>query len=290
MENLTIKQDVGTEKLRNYFIRIGSELKYAVGKSKKEDLIIVFLACLSLAVKGTVKAKLNILRDAGVFLAKVGIKISDKLDEYRECGLLAIKKDVANIIKSLGDIPSNLKNGIMDVYRGLSGLAGPERKKVIIETAIMAITVVFFAKIVAGGFDRDFEGGIPDLDLKTGIGNHRHWLTHSIFAGFTIEIIIRTTIYLMSQMHDYLPEEHHPVWDRVKEYTAKYGGYAIKGTWLGVAVHLFIDSEMLEGFSSSTKSVVGLPPMNGAGHKIFLASNAALSTVFAAGIPVKGVK
>jgi hypothetical protein len=139
---------------------------------------------------------------------------------------------------------------------------------------IMGI-LIFFAS--AGG--EDLEGGIPDSDLKLGVGLHRHFLSHSIIMGFFVEMSMRSGIEILNKSYINLPKEHHKFWDITNGYINKHKGVAIGAMWAGIGAHLLKDSGI---FGYGVKPYVGIPielPIEA--HQSLFAANGAASAVFA---------
>lgn len=94
---------------------------------------------------------------------------------------------------------------------------------------------------LAGSGGPDGDGGVPDLDLLAGIGAHRSIFTHSIIGGAMVEATVVATLDLVATTYDHLPRGHHPVWDAVHDYSARFGGTFVRGADVGIGWHLGID-------------------------------------------------
>jgi len=130
----------------------------------------------------------------------------------------------------------------------------------------------------SGGVDGD--GGVPDLDLVMGIGEHRSIFTHSIIAGVAIETLIVSFVDLVSTIHVNLPERHSSLWDRIQTNTLDIGDLLGRGVSTGIAYHLVVDATI-----DGAGTYVDLPSMPQEGHQIIGAANAVVEAVDAAKRP-----
>ena len=92
----------------------------------------------------------------------------------------------------------------------------------------------------SGGLDGD--GGIPDLDIKMGIGAHRSIWFHSILPGSIIETAVFSLVVLVNLVYKNLPAGHDELWDR---FVAKYKRLSVafaSGICAGLAYHLMVDA------------------------------------------------
>lgn len=103
---------------------------------------------------------------------------------------------------------------------------------------VMAAFLGFYAG--SGGVDGN--GGIPDLDLLMGIDAHRSLLTHSIIAGILAEGMLLAAADLAWVVHERLPYDHDPLWDKLAEKAAPLNEALITGTSAGIAYHLLVDA------------------------------------------------
>ncbi|MEQ1668044.1 MAG: hypothetical protein ABL868_06270, partial [Sulfuriferula sp.] len=120
-------------------------------------------------------------------------------------------------------------------------------------TQLFSTVVGFYAGSGGNG-----DGGIPDLDLMAGIGAHRSIFTHSIFAGAFIETAVLSLIDLTEVIHEKLPADHDPFWDKMLKYQNLSGETFITGASLGIATHLGIDTT-IDGFTPYKDLPISLP-------------------------------
>ena len=131
--------------------------------------------------------------------------------------------------------------------------------------------MIFFAS--AGGFD--LEGGLPDQDLKFGIGKHRHIFSHSVILGFGAEFVMRYVMLFLSIIYTKLPSSHHEIWDKMHEFIQKNKNLAIGAMWMGIGAHLLKDAGL---FADKIKPYAGLPGSHSMSfHKGLFATNAAVA-------------
>ncbi|AEH51223.1 hypothetical protein [Pseudothermotoga thermarum] len=136
------------------------------------------------------------------------------------------------------------------------------------------------AVITGGGFD--FEGGIPDTDIKLGgIGSHRNLLSHTIIIGFISEFAIRFVTQLAVEAEKEEIAENLPFIKLLAEFSRKYQDYLVNGMWFGLFVHFLKDSKIFS--SSRTKPYVGLKNLTVKQHKQIFAANAFTSMAFSVG-------
>jgi hypothetical protein len=129
--------------------------------------------------------------------------------------------------------------------------------------------------IGSGGLDGD--GGIPDLDLKRGIGSHRSILTHSIVPAIVIEAAALSLLSLVMIVYSHLPRAHDIFWDRVVEHWSVISASFVGGACAGIAYHLLLD---MNPTSDSVKAYADLPfSTSVAGHKLILGMNAVAEAI-----------
>lgn len=87
-------------------------------------------------------------------------------------------------------------------------------------------------------------GGLPDLDLVAGIGNHRSFLTHSILMGAAAEAILIALDEVVLLTYQHLPLEHDPLWDSLHRQFKRTTKMAKVGVGLGIAYHLGVDGSI----------------------------------------------
>lgn len=105
---------------------------------------------------------------------------------------------------------------------------------------VVGATVGFL--IGSGGLDAN--GGLPDLDLLAGIGNHRSFLTHSIIMGAAAEAVLIALDELILLTHEYLPNDRDPLWDSLVQVYRRTSAGAKTGVAVGIAYHLAVDGTL----------------------------------------------
>jgi hypothetical protein len=144
------------------------------------------------------------------------------------------------------------------------------------EAAPVLFGAVIGFLIGSGGFDAD--GGLPDLDLRAGIGAHRSIWTHSIVPGILFEAAILATLELARLVHSRLPEDHDPIWDRLARVAARFAVALVRGTHAGLAFH-FVGDAAPDGMTTYKDLPISLPME---GHQAILGASAADEAVEAA--------
>lgn len=148
------------------------------------------------------------------------------LAEHAREGMRRARVLAVDLRKGVSRIPA-----VVERLAGRPGDVAPE---------ILGLTAGFF--LGSGGFDAD--GGIPDMDLALGIGNHRSVLTHSIIAGSAAEAAILSTFVLSRILHSHLPADRDPLWDRLMRVSERFSVSLLSGTSLGLAYHLGLDATL----------------------------------------------
>ena len=124
----------------------------------------------------------------------------------------------------------------------------------------------------AGSGGPDANGGLPDMDLLFGIGAHRSALTHTLVIGILAEGLVLALADLAGVVHERLPFDRDPLWDRLARAGAPLAEGLATGTVAGLAWHLLADPFVQPG------ALHGLPvdglPM-GAHEAVIGASGAA---------------
>ncbi|MCZ7582821.1 MAG: hypothetical protein M5R36_05495 [Deltaproteobacteria bacterium] len=123
--------------------------------------------------------------------------------------------------------------------------------------------------IGSGGLDGD--GGLPDLDLKFGIGAHRSVMTHSILMGAAAEVAILSLLDLTLLTHSRLPSKHDPLWDKLEQFARPFAANLIRGTDAGIALHLAVDGT-IDGMTPFKDLPFSMPLE---GHRLLILANAA---------------
>ena len=170
-------------------------------------------------------------------------------------GSIALGRDGSRLVGSIGKaLMDDPKNNAPKVLAGFLG---------------------FYAG--SGGVDGD--GGIPDLDLLAGIDAHRALLTHSILAGILAEGMLLAAVDLAGEIHDRLPLDRDPLWDKLAGAAAPLTGALTAGASAGIAYHLLWDAAI------EPAPYHGLPvEMSLEAHAAVMGANAAAEGTYAAGL------
>ncbi|NLI00888.1 MAG: hypothetical protein GX446_15505 [Chthonomonadales bacterium] len=216
------------------------------------------------SAKTTARTRWSVLRRAGA-------GATDAIRHVAAVGPRQAASDAwTTTVDAFTALPSRARKAF-DQFRSMT------RGRQVDEVIQMLLTwLVFYA--AAGG--SDLEGGLPDLDLMTGIGNHRTVFTHSVLLGIETEFAMRFGLHSLDSLIQRMPADRHPVWDRVHTALSRYGERTITGVWLGIGAHLIKDAGLLH--LGATKPVVGMPvPMPMEAHQVFLASNGVAAAAMA---------
>lgn len=221
--------------------RLYEELKYALTSFTLTEYKELFLLATKESFKSTLKTKIEIGKKVGYFAASI-------YNRYKTTGIKnALQEDFDAISGNIRNLPSKVN----EVYYNFIS-KNKEEKIEIVSSLILYAAIVF-----AAGGGPDFEGGIPDLDMKlAGIDVHRNIFTHSIFVGLTSEFVLRFAYFVLEKVFDRLPDPHHFLWDRVEGFLERNKKNTISALWIGIGIHLIQDAGL---FASATKPYSGIP-------------------------------
>ena len=193
------------QKQKTELAQILKELNFSIKKTFEKEDFSSFALILKESGKQTFKSKkkatAKILKSVGKFSIK---SLSFTYKKIRLYTLNGFQKEFKKDLKQTKNVLCNTPNKIVAFGKHLKNNAlsfnenffkkTKDEKVELISVGLMGI-LIFFAS--AGG--KDIEGGIPDLDLKLGIGYHRHCISHSIIMGVLVEILMRTGIPLRNK-------------------------------------------------------------------------------------------
>lgn len=139
--------------------------------------------------------------------------------------------------------------------------------------------LIFFLFMSVSGGGRDFEGGLPDTDIKFGIGNHRNIFSHSILLPLSIEVATRFIVGVSSEYRENLLEFGHlgKFLIKIVDFVETNENLMIAGMWAGISMHLFKDVGVLQNV---TKPYTGITGHSMAFHKGLFSTNAFLAFFF----------
>ena len=258
-------------KYKSYFKKLVAELKFALGSYSKSEIWRLLLLASKDSTLDTFTSKKKLVDNLTAFSVKTykSVKVmSEKISkEVAEIGPSKYFNNIFDELKTVpGKIPAYIKNQkekITVIKDQFLALSKDEQTEMIIQTILWL--AIFSA--TSGGMD--LEGGIPDMDLAFGIGNHRNiW-----------EILIRFLVIILNDVHEKLPENHSGVWDTINRYIKQSEGIAISAMWAGISAHLLKDSNLLT--AGNTKPYVGIPfSMSNASHKLLFAANGMAAGIY----------
>jgi hypothetical protein len=239
--------------------RLARDLVYATRRMDGRDWALLFLAAAGSAGRTTLRTRLANLRNTGRIVVRGGTHVLNVGPGRAACDVWQAAQTAAR------DLPVRTR-AAWHRFQELS------RGRQADEIAQMVLTwMVFYA--AAGG--NDLEGGLPDTDLLLGIGNHRSVFSHSILLGLETEMALRFGLSALHGLMDRMPQDRHPVWNRIAAGLDRYGESTLTGMWLGIGAHLLKDANLLR---TATKPVSDLPwSMPMAAHQAFLAANGVAS-------------
>ncbi len=86
---------------------------------------------------------------------------------------------------------------------------------------------------------------------------------------------------MLNTVINHLPEEHHMIWDGIKDSIEKNKNTGIAALWLGIAVHLIKDTGLFVGNFQAYKDIpAGLKTEY---HQAIMSANGLASAIFGTG-------
>lgn len=256
--------EVSQSRMNNLY----DELKYAVNKTSREEL------------KGWAK-------DSGYLFGQLIVRRGKGLLQAVGRGAKFLGKEMLSFGESIKDgrLVEHSKN------RGATLINTVVKfSKKTLEVVVMIATklktnpkefapklFIIFAGFLlgSGGFDGD--GGIPDADLKMGIGHHRSILTHSILPALVIETVAFSLVGLVAVVYKNLPNNHDRFWDKLKSKNEELTTAFVQGTCAGIAYHLLVD---MNPTADTIKPYADLPfSTTMEGHQSIFGANAFVEIV-----------
>jgi len=249
-----------------------AELTQMFSNLSSDDIKNIFLSSLKEAVSATVMTKITSLGDFVEFVFTGSIQATKYIYKI-------IKEEKWRFpVRMFSDFSKVVRTRALIVETVWKGMTNEERK----DTAIDFLVIVFSAFIVGGGVD--MEGGAPDLDIVTGIGNHRNVFSHTILLGLTLELALRFMGNILINLDERGIKPSSKLLSSVLNFVKDKHEKAIQGMWIGLFFHYLKDANL---FSPRTKPYAGLNGLSMGTHKSIFASNAILSAIFATNVDAK---
>ncbi len=256
------------------------EVNEIIEKLSQSEITIIVKDSFNYALKATLLSKKEVLQNAGGLLKKAGENTNAFIKTEIEHIKLYRKGYIPNMLPRLRDASINTKDNIIETIdykvETFKTMSTENKKEILISGILWTATV-----LVAGG-GTDFEGGIPDLDIKIGgIGNHRNVFSHTILVGLFFEFFIRLLIKLLKHGREFLPDDKSGIWKYIEKFADiidENETILISGMWVGLSIHLLKDANI---FADRTKPYVGIPKtMKMKSHQNMFAGNSFLSFLF----------
>ncbi|KAF2961312.1 hypothetical protein [Fervidobacterium sp. 2310opik-2] len=247
-----------------------NEIKHLLENTNENELSKIFLQSLREAFIVTTKHMIVNLFYTIKALVDLSIITAKYLKE-----LLSLRNPL-RIKDKLLDDAKKLKDTIILRIKALKsvwdGMTFEQRKESISDFLIIVLSALVFG----GGFD--FEGGLPDTDLKVSAGYHRNIFSHTILIGFTFELALRFMYHLLIHLENKGIYIQNKFLKSFVEFFKTKQDKIISGIWLGLFIHFLKDANLLSARTKPYSDINGLT-MNQ--HKAIFASNALLSAIFA---------
>jgi len=239
--------------------RIINEFQFALDACSASDInrwggrVVKILSLITIR---RIEGLFYLIKSVSIFLVKESLGLTRSIFEGRFVS--HIKEKTESSIEGVRDLKYELKESISEISKILK--EDPRS----ISTKLFA----YFLGFYTGSGGRD--GGLPDLDFLMGIGVHRSIVTHSILVGIIAEALLLSTLELALIVHEKLPEDHDPWWDKLKLNTNKIINDFVSGLSFGIATHLTIDAT-IDGGGTYKDLPVPLPLI---GHQTIMGVNA----------------
>lgn len=256
------------------------ELNSILENIGQNEIMIIVKNSFNQSLKLTILSKKKTLKDTKNLIIKMGKNttgfVKGEIQNIRIYGI----DYIPNILPRLKDASIDTKDSVIetinDKVRIFKAMSMKDKKGILISG------ILWSAMILAVGGGTDFEGGVPDLDIKTGgIGNHRNVFSHTILVGLSLEFFLRLTISILRHGREYLPNDKSKIWQYIEELADiidSNENILISGMWLGLSIHLLKDANI---GGRSTKPYVGMPmEMSMESHQNIFAGNSFLSFIF----------
>lgn len=256
------------------------EAKYVIENMDQDQLIAILKDSFTKSLKVTFTSKKDALKNLASFVLRVGKNTGELLKNEIQYIRWYKEEYIKNLFPRIRDTSIDLKDNVIQIVNEkvniFKSLSLGEKKDIILSGILWAGTIL----VVGGG--TDFEGGVPDLDIKTGgIGRHRNIFSHTILVGLALEFFLRLTINLLRHGREYLPSDRSTVWryiDEASNILDRNENVLISGMWLGLSIHLLKDANL---GSSNVKPYVGMPTkLSMETHQNIFTGNSFLSFLF----------
>lgn len=267
------------EKIQEQY-RFANEARHIIDNINSELLMEVLSKSFTKALKATYTSKKHSIKNTRQFIVNMGKNVGEAIKHEINYLKYDSNEYIHNILPRIKNTSINIKDNVVEgidiKIKAFKSLNISEQKDIIISGLLWTGTV-----LLAGG-GADFEGGIPDIDIKVGgIGRHRHVFTHTIIIGLCVEFFIRLAINLLREGTEYLPEDRSRIWDFLEPLVntiEKNENVLISGVWTGIAIHLLKDANL---GSKRTKPYIGIPKeVSMKTHQNIFAGNSFLSFLF----------
>ena len=270
----------------NILEQIYRELLFSLKKTWTEENmfeLVCFITreCGNQTIISKKDKTVNFLKSVGKVSGKAFNTTKGKFNAYKNNGFgnefISDSKNINNFLKSTpNEIKKFSEKSKLNFEKLNNGFLKKSKaeKLNLMASGVMSI-LIFYAS--AGG--KDFEGGIPDLDLELGIGYHRNIFSHSIISGLIVEFLMRSGVEIINKSYSNLPEYHHYFWDKTNRFINTNKNLAIGSMWAGISVHLIQDAGLHQ---ATTKPYTGVPfEMSMDAHQGLFTANGTASAIFA---------
>lgn len=248
--------------------KLYEEIQYAVNQTTNEELKSWGLKSALILIRITGRRAKGLLYSIIELLKFTTKEINNLINAFFNDNFINHVKSRGMVAgKTIKEFSKNTLQFLKNISFGLLRNPKEEAPK---------LAVVFFGFLLgSGGLDGD--GGIPDTDLKAGIGFHRSILTHSILPAIVIESIAFSLVGLVNVVHKNLPKNHDPFWDQIKTKNEELTTAFVQGTCAGIAYHLLVD---MNPTAEHIKPYADLPfETTMEGHQAIFGTNAVVEII-----------
>ncbi|MBU0593854.1 MAG: hypothetical protein KKH74_08980 [Gammaproteobacteria bacterium] len=245
--------------------RLLGELKYALAVTRQDDLKA--WGTRSASQLPTIATRR--IRNLGMLLSSIArFTGKELLNAIRAMGEGRLGQHLGNRSAAAIDGSIEIKKRVESAVSTVASALRNDPKSN--APGVLALAMGFL--VGSGGLDGN--GGIPDSDLALGIEWHRSPFTHSIIAGIVVEGAILALVDLTGVIHDKLPAEYDPFWDKLLAAKESIAARLSQGASAGIAYHLGVDAVLQPGAYHDLPFSM---PMEA--HQTILAMNAAAEAI-----------
>jgi len=256
-----MNKDILKEEVTLLLNKVDRERLKRILKSSLWDALKVTAASKGRALAGMAGSIFKGAKATGGFIAKESWKAVLDREYFRK------------IPQRVGSFTGEKINLVKMASSNFARLEAREKATVAVDAGIF-----FFFMLISGG-GKDFEGGIPDQDLKLGIGKHRNLFSHTVLLPLTLEVAARFIVGVAREYRDDLSQMKYlgGLLEEIIDFVDSREDLIIGGMWAGISIHLLKDAGI---FQKYIKPYSGLSGLSMNTHKSIFLGNSFLALFF----------